>query len=85
MTKEFKYPNADGLGEIIVTTLGERERAPHRHLSIWLCQGSRYSDGNCDTQYHVSTVDGELDELIKKLLQIRAKKDKFLEYFNKSR
>lgn len=83
MSKELKYPICCGDSAIIVKSFGDRPN--NKELSIWLCQGT--CDDNCEynTQYHVTTFDGELDELIKKLLQIRAKKGKFLEYFNKSR
>jgi hypothetical protein len=83
MTKELKYPICCGDSAIIVKSFGDRPN--NKELSIWLCQGTCDDNGEYNTQYHVTTFDGELDELIKKLLQIRANKDKFSEFLNKSR
>ena len=86
MTREIKQPICDGLCEIVITTLGpssQERKTPHRHISIWLCQGLKDGEGMHETMYHVSTVGGELDELITKLIEIRDKKDAILKVFNK--
>ena len=85
MTKEIKQPICDGLSEIVITPLGdsEKRKTPHKHISVWLCQGLKDADGMHETMYHVSTVGGELDELITKMIEIRDKKDAILKVFNK--
>lgn len=61
------------------------ERQPVKHLSIWLSQGFKGVDGEYETNYHVSTHGGELDELITRLIEIRDKKDEILEIFNRGK
>ena len=77
MTKELKYPICHGDSTIIVKPFGGRPN--NKELSIWLCQGTCDDNGEYNTQYHVTTFDGELDELIKKLLLIRSKKSVFID------
>ena len=72
MSQELKYPICHGDSVIIVKLFGDRPN--NNELSIWLCQGTCDDNGEYNTQYHVTTFDGELDELIKKLLLIRSKK-----------
>ena len=72
MSKELNYPICCGDSAIIVKSFGDRPN--NEELSIWLCQGNCDDNGEYNTQYHVTTFDGELDELIKKLLLIRSKK-----------
>lgn len=85
MTKEIKQSICDGLSEIVITPLGSDRKTPHKHISVWLCQGLKDADGMHETMYHVSTVGGELDELITKLIGIRDKKDSILEIFNRGK
>jgi hypothetical protein len=79
---EIKQPICDGLSEIVITALDSKRNTKHKHISVWLCQGMKAADGDYETQYHVSTVGGELDELITKLTEIRDKKDSILKIFN---
>lgn len=87
MPKIIKQPIAGGFCLIEVTPLddNEKRKTPHKHISVWLCQGMKDADGMHETMYHVSTVCGELDELITKLIEIRDKKDSILEIFNRGK
>ena len=85
MIKEIKQSICGGLSEIVVTTLDSKRKTPHKHISVWLCQGLKDADDMHETMYHVSTVGGELDELITKLIEIRDKKDSILEIFNRGK
>jgi hypothetical protein len=78
--KLIKQLICGGHCQIAINPLGERQ--PAKHLSIWLSQGFKGVDGMHGTMYHVSTVGGELDELITKLIEIRDKKDEILRKFN---